>query len=104
MALLGRAERRIDYRESSDAFRATDFRFFSAADAISEFFQLLAEHISAFQSNRLVLGRAAMLDLELAMPVDHVRTAPEIKIHCEVEVRIHSVDVREESSLGSPIG
>ena len=30
--------------------------------------------------------------------------APEIKIHREVEVGVHAIDVREEGSLRSPIG
>ena len=45
-----------------------------------------------------------MLDFQLAVPIDHVGVAPEIKIHREVEIGVHAINVREEGSLRSPIG
>src|SRR5512135_322131 len=102
-AAFSRAERRIDYREGGYAFLTADLRIFSAADALAKLLQLLAKHIAPAQRNRLMLGGAAMLNLELAVLVDHIGTAPKIKIHCKVEIGIHAIDVREIGSLGSPI-
>src|ERR671923_927402 len=45
-----------------------------------------------------------MLNGQMAILVDDIGAAPEIKIHGKVKIGLHAINIREERSLGCPVG